>query len=178
MDMRKGNGEAGGDLSSRRDEGMQRWSPMWPSTRDIFTSPFEMMRRFSDEMDRMFTSMSGTSRDRSGMTVWSPRTEMFERDNQMVVRVELPGMEKNDVRVSVVGDVLVIEGERRQTQTQDQQRGFYRSEWSYGHFHRELPLPESVDPGQVHAKFKNGVLEIELPKPKQTSSRHDVQIES
>ena len=174
---RRGNGDAG---DMRRDDGMRRASPMWPSNRDMVATPFEMMRRFTDQMDRMFTSMmpGGSTGERGGMTVWTPRTEMFERGDKMVVRVELPGTDKQDVRVSTTGDSLVIEGDRRQSEEQ-QRRGFYRSEWTYGHFHREIPLPESVDPKDVHAKFNNGVLEIVMPQPQQqqTNIRHDVQID-
>lgn len=173
---RRGNGDAG---DMRRDDGMRRASPMWPSNRDMVATPFEMMRRFTDQMDRMFTSMmpGGSTGERGGMTVWTPRTEMFERGDKMVVRVELPGTDKQDVRVSTTGDSLVIEGDRRQSEEQ-QRRGFYRSEWTYGHFHREIPLPESVDPKDVHAKFNNGVLEIEMPQPQQQDNiRHDVQID-
>lgn len=148
-----------------------------PSNREMMATPFEMMRRFTDQMDRMFTSMMPGDSQRSGMSTWTPRTEMFERDDKMVVRVELPGTDKQDVRVSVTGDALVIEGDRRQNEEQ-QRRGFYRSEWTYGHFHREIPLPESVDPKDVHAKFANGVLEIEMPQPpQQTNVRHDVRID-
>lgn len=171
---RRGNGEAG---DMRRDDGMRRWNPTWPSNREMMTTPFEMMRRFTDQMDRMFTSMMPGDTQRSGMSTWAPRTEMFERDDKMVVRVELPGTDKQDVRVSVMSDALVIEGDRRQNEEQ-QARGFYRSEWSYGHFHREIPLPESVDAKQVRAKFDNGVLEIEMPKPQQQSNvRQDVKID-
>ena len=173
---RRGNGDAG---DMRRDDGMRRASPMWPSNRDMVATPFEMMRRFTDQMDRMFTSMmpGGSTGERGGMTVWTPRTEMFERGDKMVVRVELPGTDRQDVRVSTTGDSLVIEGDRRQSEEQ-QRRGFYRSEWTYGHFHREIPLPESVDPKDVHAKFNNGVLEIEMPLPQQQDNiRHDVQID-
>ena len=173
---RRGNGEAG---DMRRDDRMGRWSPMGMSNRDMMATPFEMMRRFTDQMDRMFTSMmpGGSTGERGGMTMWTPRTEMFERDNKMIVRVELPGTDKQDVRVSVTGDSLVIEGDRRQNEEQTR-RGFYRSEWTYGHFHREIPLPETVDAKDVHAKFDNGVLEIEMPQPQQQNTvRHDVQID-
>lgn len=174
---RRGNGEAG---DMRRDDGMRRWSPMGLSNRDLVTTPFEMMRRFTDQMDRMFTSMmpGGSTGERGGMTMWTPRTEMFERGDKMVVRVELPGTDKQDVRVSVMGDALVIEGDRRQNEEQTR-RGFYRSEWMYGHFHREIPLPETVEAKDVHAKFKDGVLEIEMPQPRQQGNvRQDVQIDS
>ena len=71
----------------------------------------------------------------------------------------------------------MIEGERRQNNEQ-QGTNYYESEWMYGRFYREIPLPESVDPGDVKANFNNGVLEITLPQPQSMAERREIPIES
>ncbi len=104
-----------------------------------------------------------------------PPLEIQERDGHMVVRVELPGVRKEDVKVRVLDDALVIEGERRNEREVNRREGFYESEFSYGRFSRRIQLPGRVDPGRVKAKFQNGVLEIEVHV--ETPSGRDVPIE-
>jgi len=166
------------DSGSMRGDGIQRSSRSlgWPEGREMMSYPFDMMLRFTDEMDRFFGGLTAGAPRERGMSTWYPRAEMLERGEKMVVRVELPGLEKNDVRVSVTNDALVIEGERR-LKDEQQTRGFYRSEWSYGRFHRELPLPETVDPKDVRAHFENGVLEVEMPQPHRVGTKHDIPIQ-
>src|SRR5699024_7755539 len=101
-----------------------------------------------------------------------PAIETFDRDHQMVIRVELPGMRREDVRVRVVGDTLLIEGERR-AEHEETREGMRRSEWSYGQFSRQIPLPGSdVDVDRLNARMKDGVLEITLPYRKERRDRH------
>jgi HSP20 family protein len=95
----------------------------------------------------------------------------------MVVRVELPGLKREDVKVSIQNENLVIEGERRQDEEQ-KGRGYYESEWIYGRFYREIPLPESVNDTDVKASFKDGVLEVELPMPENAHERREIPIGS
>jgi len=149
-------------------------------------SPFGLMRRFSDEMDRMFGdfmaplgSFSPSQRFRSGMNQmraeWMPPVEVFERDNQMVVRAELPGMNKEDVHVEVDDDALLISGERRDEQ-ENTQGGFRHSERRYGRFLRRIPLPEGTDPNQINASFRSGLLEITLPMKRPERQSRQVEI--
>jgi HSP20 family protein len=149
----------------------------WPLGRELMTYPIDMLRRFRTDMDRFFEDMGSvrSSGGRQSMSVWSPRAEMFDRNGHTVVRVELPGLEKDDVKVSVWNDRLIVEGERRE---EDEQRGrdYYQSEWSYGRFYREIPLPETIDAPEVQASFKNGVLEIELPQSSSSHQRRQVTI--
>ena len=111
-------------------------------------------------------------------STWTPRTEMLERGGTLLVRVELPGLERDDVDVCVEDDRLVIEGERRHDIDPRQAGAFYRSECSYGTFRREIPLPEPVEHDHVKAKFKNGVLEVAVPRAARESTRREVRIES
>jgi len=102
--------------------------------------------------------------------LWAPQVEVFERGNNLVVRADLPGMSRENVDVELDDDALIIRGERR-NDVEDEDEGFYRSERSYGSFYRAIPLPEGIDSSACNATFKDGVLEVTLPKPPQQPSR-------
>jgi len=95
---------------------------------------------------------------------------MFERGNNLVVRVDLPGLSRDDVDVELDNDALIIRGHRH-NELEDDQEGYYRSERSYGSFYRAIPLPENIDLSSCNATFKDGVLEVTLPKPQSSQSR-------
>jgi HSP20 family protein len=122
-------------------------------------TPFTFMRRFGEEMDRLFGDFGFGA---LGNATWAPQVEVFERNNQLVVRADLPGMTKDNVDVDVTDDALVIRGERN-SEREEEDEGYYRSERSYGSFYRRIPLPESVNAEQAKADFRNGVLEITMP---------------
>ncbi len=103
-------------------------------------------------------------------SMWVPHVEMYERDGKIVVTADLPGMKKSDVNVELHHDHVVIQGERRNEQTSNE-RGFYRSERSYGSFYRSIPLPEGVDGDSAKAAFRDGVLRIEMKAPEHKKSR-------
>lgn len=150
----------------------------WPN------DPFTTMQRLSEEMDGLFEnfglrplgfgrrlsfpfSPGAASRlAESGQALWSPQIEVFERDNQLKVRADLPGLKKEDVNIDIEDDNLVIQGERK-SEHEEKREGFYRSERSYGSFCRTIPLPEGVNPDEVKANFENGVLEVTIPTPQQ-----------
>jgi HSP20 family protein len=155
-------------------------------------SPFALMRRMAEDMDRMFESFGfGRGRfaprlwsdmpERFGepeLAVWAPEIEVFDREGEFVVRADLPGLKKEDVRVEVTENALILEGERRK-EHEERREGFYRSERSYGRFSRAVPLPEGVDTEKVEAEFKDGVLEVRLPAPKrQSQQRRQIEIRS
>lgn len=149
---------------------------------DIFTaSPFELMRRFSDQMDRMFEdfglSAQGRSRTSGGsqMGLWVPAVEVIQREGNLVVRAELPGLNKEDVKLELTDEGLVIQGERKQ-EHEETGEGFYRSERSYGRFYRVIPLPEEIEPEQVRAQFNNGVLEVTIPITQGRQTRREITI--
>ena len=96
---------------------------------------------------------------------WIPDVEVLEKNGKLVVRADLPGMSKDDVKAEVVGNDLVIEGERK-AETEKEENGYCTSERSYGAFRRCLTLPAGVDPDKATASFKNGVLEVTMPAPK------------
>jgi HSP20 family protein len=169
-----GQGNQQTALAGRGSRGLSQWG----------ASPFTFMRRFSEEMDRLFDDFWGEGRmlgsggglfSRGGglaQSLWSPQIEMFERGNQIVVRADLPGLSKDDVKVEFADDRLTIEGERRQEHEEGRPgEARYRSERSYGRFYRSIDLPEGVNPENANATFRDGVLEITLSAPKREEPR-------
>jgi HSP20 family protein len=158
--------------------------------RQVPSSPFSFMRRFSEEMDRLFEdfgfgrgwmspSMGGMSPSgfrELGRAAWSPQVEVFRRGEELVIRCDLPGMRKEDVRVDVQHEQLVIQGQRT-WENEDDRQGMVRSERRYGSFYRVLPLPEGVGAGDARASYKDGVLEISVPAPQEQPRGHRVQID-
>ena len=100
-----------------------------------------------------------------------------ERDNNLVVRAELPGLSNDDVKVKMTDEGLVIQGERKR-EREEKGEGWYRSERSYGQFYRLIPLPEGVNAEQAKARFENGVLEVSIPIPESRRSRRSIPIET
>src|SRR5262245_44784974 len=136
---RSKNREESQDIEPRRRGQIAR-TEAWPSF-----SPFGMMRRFVDEMDRMFEGVGFPSMERSWTTAerFSPEIDIFERDGKLVLRADLPGLTKDDVKVDITEDAVILEGERK-FEHEERDEGLYRSERSYGHFRRQIPLPEGV----------------------------------
>lgn len=115
--------------------------------------PFELVRDF----DRFFESpvpQKGT---------WMPRVDVFERDADLIVRAELPGIDADDLDVTVEGGTLTISGSRSFT-SETEEKGFHRKELFEGKFKRTLLLPEGIDPKEISAASKDGILEITVPK--------------
>ena len=140
------------------------------------SNPFQFFRRMTDEMDRWFDRalngyptqqnepLGSLTRPFSGSAFWAPRIEAFQRGDEFIVRAELPGLKKEDVRVNVTDDSIVIEGERRD-EFENTHGDVYHTERSYGSFYREVPLPEGAISDKADASFKHGVLEVKLKAP-------------
>lgn len=147
-----------------------------------FSSPFSLMRRLSDDMERLFEDTWGTHRfpglfrnvDASTMS-WTPSIDVFERKGEFVVRADLPGMTRDNITVEVTDGELVVHGERKEEKEQ-KEKGYYASERSYGAFYRAVPLPEGVKADEAKATFKDGVLEIAMPAGK-APEKHGRQLE-
>ena len=92
-----------------------------------------------------------------------PRSDVVETDDAVEISVELPGMDQKDIDVSLAGDSLTIKGEKK-IEKQDEKRGYYVSERSYGSVYRTIPLPPGVDVDKADATFRNGVLTVRLPQ--------------
>jgi HSP20 family protein len=106
---------------------------------------------------------------------WTPALEMFTKNNELVVRAEIPGLKKEDVIVEVTDENLVIRGERKE-EKEEKGKGFYRSERTYGSFYRTVPLPEGVKTETAKATVNNGVLEIIMPMAKVEEKKRTLEI--
>jgi HSP20 family protein len=141
-------------------------------------SPFELIRSFTDELDRIFGGLALTRGFGPGeIEAWAPAVDIFERGNNLVVRAEVPGTEPGDIRVEVTDDGLVIAGERRR-EREEPGEGGYRREIVYGRFYRLIPLPEGINTDQVQARINNGVLEIEMPMAEVRRPRRSIPVET
>jgi HSP20 family protein len=163
--------QEGGIATSRRMSGF----PLAPHEM-LRMSPFALFRRMTEEFDRVLQPFMPGG-DASANRVWTPPIEVFERDGKYHVVTELPGLSPNDVRIEVENDELVIQGER-QVERDRNEGGVHLSERQVGYFYRRIPLPEGADPGGAKATFRDGVLEIIMPAPKQETEKRQIQIES
>jgi HSP20 family protein len=136
----------------RPEETRRREHGIEPTESEYGFHPFERMRRHSQDIERFIENWG------FGGSPW-PALEMFDRNDHWIVRVELPGMKRDDVHVRVVGNSLVIEGERRVERVDSPQR----SEWRYGRFSREIRIPPDLDASRLTARMKEGVLELSVP---------------
>lgn len=132
--------------------------------------PLGLMRRLSTEMDRLFDEFgirplfSAWPRETAFETIWSPSLDIVEREGELIVRADLPGLAREDVTVTVTDETLTIEGERKREE-KETGVGFFRSECAYGRFMRTVPLPEGAMGDKARAAFRNGVLEVTIPVP-------------
>jgi HSP20 family protein len=139
--------------------------------------PFGLLRQMTSELDRVFEEPFWRSLQRpfptasaTGGSTWSPEIDVFEKDNRLVTKVDLPGMKKEDVKVEVTDGHLAISGERR-SETEEKKDAFYRCEREYGSFYRAVPLPDGVKLDDVKATFSDGVLEVSLPLPAKADAK-------
>ena len=100
---------------------------------------------------------------------WNPQVDVFEKDNRLTTRIDLPGLKKEDITVEVTDGHLAIFGERTREEEEKREQ-FYRCEREYGSFYRAVPLPEGVKLEDVKATFAEGVLEVSVPLPAKTAS--------
>jgi len=119
-----------------------------------------------DEMDRVFNDFFGTVPERyvTGLeNVWSPSVDIAETENEFIVTAELPGLGKDDVKISIQDNILYIKGEKKK-QKEFKNENYHRIERSYGNFQRSFTLSAAVDAKKVTASFKDGVLTVNVPK--------------
>src|SRR5262245_38526145 len=162
-------------MAEKRTDVVPREEHQMARRQHFATGPFRVLERFADEMDRMFDDFGlgrGWSRHSllSGSATWSPQVEVSHHNNELVIRADLPGMNKSDIKVDVTEDAITIQGERK-SEHQEERGGVYRTERSYGSFYRTIPVPEGAMTDQAKATFKDGVLEITMPAPPEQVTR-------
>lgn len=146
--------------------------PAFPFGRFFGLSPFGLMRAFSDEMEREFRGLAPTADGGA----WAPTVDVQQCNGNLVVTAELPGLKKEEVKVELNEDTLVIEGERKREHKEDHE-GFHRCERSYGQFYRSIPLPEGAKTDQAKAELADGVLKISLPVAETKKKTREVTVQ-
>lgn len=132
--------------------------------------PFREIVSLRDELDRLFDSVFGRFPRERGESYWTPSLDIEETEDTIIVRVELPGMSKDDIKVNLSGDTLTISGERKQ-EMEKKSKTYYRIERSYGKFQRTVTLPAEVEGDKAKASYRNGILELTLPKSAKSKAR-------
>jgi len=123
---------------------------------------------FQREMNRLWDSFFSEGAPWQGE--WAPTVDVSETEGSVVVKAEVPGMERDDIEVSLTGDTLTIQGEKKDERKES--KGSYRLvERRYGTFSRTIPVPQGIEADKVTAEFKNGVLTINLPKTEETRTK-------
>jgi HSP20 family protein len=142
--------------------------PALPTPLSVFEGSFgfPLFHRLSRELDDMFKTF-GIDRSFAQPvdSVWTPEIEMFTKNNQLVVRADVPGLKKEDLTIELTEDALILKGERKH-EKEENREGFYRAERVYGSFYRTLPLPDGVKIENATAVVHDGVLEINIPVAK------------
>ena len=135
-------------------------------------SPFSGLSTLRDEMNRLFdlTTPGFGSREDRLLGVWSPPLDIFQDKDHVFAKVELPGMKKEDIQISLHENTVTISGERKQEQEVREGDG-YRSERFFGRFHRSVTLPVPVEPNNVTAQYKDGTLTVTMAKAEEAKPK-------
>jgi HSP20 family protein len=152
--------------------GIERWRPFRFERTDPFRDLLEMQSEMSRAMDQYYGRQT---RPGAVDRVWAPASDMYETKDDLVVTAELPGVKEKDIHLSIVGDMLSLRGQRMaDQQVRDEQ--YHRIERWSGSFERHIQLPIPVQADRVRASYRDGVLEIRLPKVEAVKPR-EIKIE-
>ena len=134
-------------------------------------NPFGLMKRFTEEMDRTFANFTTPAE----YDLWAPPLEVKHKNGNFIVTVELPGIPKEEVKVEVIDEALVIEGEKKLVK-EKKEEGFFETERSYGKFYRSIPLPKGAKAEMIKAELTNGILEVVIPVPEMKPALRNIPI--
>ncbi len=132
-------------------------------------SPWREMSTLQNRVNRLFdnsTFHTDLMNDDISTGMWNPVVDLFEKDDHYVIKAEIPGVDKKDIRIDLKDRVLTLSGERSYD-NEVKEENYYRRERSYGKFQRAFTLPADVDSDKITAEFKEGVLQVEVPKPEE-----------
>ena len=130
-------------------------------------NPWREMPTLHNRINRLFDDpvfRVGRMDDDASMGIWNPAVDLYEKDDHYMIKAELPGVDKNNVKIDLKDRLLTLSGERTYDNEVNEEN-YYRREMSYGKFQRVFTLPADVDSDKIKAEFKDGVLQIEVPKP-------------
>ncbi len=156
---------------------LEKWSPFRVSPSwDPIHELEEMQRRLASLFGRRL-SLTDSREEQFSLTEWTPPVDIAEDDKEYIIKAELPGVNKDDVRVTVEGGVLSITGERK-SEKEERDKKYHRIERSYGSFIRRFALPEGTASDKINAEFKDGMLKLRLPKDEKAKPKTvDVKID-
>ncbi len=148
---------------------VERWRPFGGSL--ARWDPFQSVSEIQQEMNRIFDSFFGRPTTlQATERLWVPAVDLYETKDDLVVSFDLPGVREKDVSVTITGDVLTVKGERKwDREVKDE--SYHRLERVYGKFERSIPLPMAVQADKVKATYRDGVLEIRLPKAEEVKPK-------
>lgn len=136
--------------------------------------PFEIITDLQSDLNRVFNR--SLTHSGNWISSFAPSVEIHEGDDHLTVHVDIPGLDKKDIRVAVEGKTLILKGNRKQAE-EYKSKGYYYSERAYGSFMRTLELPTEIDTAKVKASYQSGVLEITLPKSENAKPKQiDVEV--
>lgn len=148
---------------------VERWRPGWGLTRGPLREMSRGEREMEDLLGRFFRDWPWPGRGGEARG-WAPAVDLVDRKEEVVLRADLPGLDQKDLEVHVEEGVLTIRGERK-GEKEVREEDYYCCERWAGTFARSLALPPGVDPEKIKATFRNGVLEVRLPKTKEAKGK-------
>ena len=134
--------------------------------------PFHDLTSLQDRINRLFEEAFPRAGEREELAsgIWRPRVDILDTGSAIVIEVEVPGVDKDDISIDLKENVLSIKGERKQ-ETGRSEESYYQRERRFGWFQRTFTLPAYVEPESIKATFKQGVLKIEIPKPEERTPK-------
>ena len=128
-------------------------------------NPWATLPTLQNRINRLFEEVfpASESREGAGLFDWRPVVDAYEKDDAIVIKAELPGVKKENITIDVRDNVLTLKGERQHDKRLEE-KSYLRRERFHGRFQRSFTLPEAVDPEKIAATYKDGVLEVKLPK--------------
>lgn len=136
--------------------------------------PWRDLEQFREQLSRVFNERlpGGSGDDVSSIatSVWSPAVDIREEEDRFVLHADVPGVDPNDIEITMEGGVLTIKGERKH-EVSDERKGYSRMERVYGSFYRRFGLPNTAEADKIEAHSRNGVLEVVIPKQERAKPR-------
>ncbi|MGA1862240.1 Hsp20/alpha crystallin family protein [Deferribacter thermophilus] len=133
-------------------------------------NPFRELLNFQEEINKLFDDFFRAPKAFDEDVVFAPDIDIAETKESFIIKADLPGMTEKDIEVTLTNNVLTIKGERKE-EKEEKEKNYYRKERIFGTFVREIQIPKKILQDKVKAKFKNGVLEIELPKAEEEKEK-------
>jgi HSP20 family protein len=138
--------------------------------RGLSTDPFRELFDLQRGINQLFDASFAAPREEFALKAWTPAVDVYEDENSFLIKLELPEVNRDDVKVSLNDNTLSISGERR-VENEEKRENYHRVERTYGQFYRAFTLPPNVDGAAINAQFKDGVLRLTLPKKEEAKPK-------